>query len=94
MFAESLDTRAANPHTGSMTHTRTDIEWQAQQTCGQCGIGAFQQDADYGYGPVCDHCEHVHDMRPWNLDPREAYTFVDGTLWVVCYAEPTDPDLI
>lgn len=70
--------------------TNRPIAWDAQQTCGDCGIGAF-----HALGaerlPICSHCGHMHAMDTSNLGEDEAFYFAaDGTLHVVAYEPATE----
>lgn len=65
---------------------RRVILWEAVQVCGQCGYGGFVFADDYGYGPVCNYCGHVHAMDVTNLDAGEVfYETHDGLLAVRAY---------
>ena len=73
------------------TNTRP-VLWTAVQVCGECGEGHFQTAKDYGYGPVCEVCEHVHAVDPRNLDADEAYGYDShGHLTVTAY-DTTEED--
>lgn len=51
--------------------TSEGIDWTAEQICGECGVGAFQQ-ASNG-DALCEECGHEHPMDPVNLGDNEVF---------------------
>lgn len=58
------------------------IEWQAKQTCGQCGTGEFHRTNEL---LLCTDCGHEHTLDDWNLGYGEEFTLLDGVLYVTAY---------
>jgi hypothetical protein len=60
------------------------IEWTAEQVCGECGEGVFYR-LGAGARAICNNCGHEHPMSILNLDERERFEWIKGTLHVVSY---------
>lgn len=58
-----------------MSKTR-QVEWIAEQVCGECGEGVF---ANVAGDALCVECGHMHAMDTTNLDECERFEWLFST---------------